>query len=213
MENLDDSPNILYKFEFKTPSGSCQVTTVYSESMINMNLFLNQHQFDKSLVTINMTNIEELGSYTVADNLLKPYFFRSNNDNKVYRIMTTNNIVTENIAHSVASELSNLCIFGDVITKIQHPIFEILIDLLGSLNYVQVLDLEKLECSQVKPEWRRDLYPAYPTEAMCDGDDGYDDSFIYEQIVNKSLDTENPSITLEGYVTMFAQMFVDPREE
>ena len=197
------------KLTFYSTNGSIK-HTVYSEGIEPMKMFIKQHNFNPDIIE----HVEPVPEHAQAasGSIIEPYTFKSKySDSPSYTIYTTEDFVEEAI-NIVCADLAQSLMFGSLAIRTNIELFALVSDLIGELKYVYVLDhgLVDDETGELYSTDYEKYTKRFDAFAYNQNDYGYDDSYIYDSLHAASLSDEHISpITLESYVTYFADMITD----
>lgn len=209
--------NVIHVLTFRTPGlGFNSVMYVCSPHIAIIEKFILLHLTEDAKNNVETYAPQDLPDEimkNIHDYMLKYHKFKENGSDETF-IVPTNRKILEECASNVCSDLSVACEFGDIITQTDIPIMDVLSELIGSLDYAVVLDVQKvnndtddsLDHTDVFKQKIYNIYGKTPGE--------FDDFYIYDTLMTDSLDGEYDitPFTVSGYVTGFTQLLFDPRE-
>ena len=179
---------------------------VYSHTQQDMMLFFKQHN-------INLQNVNVEYVDTIKDSqeqhVLKLYKFRSNKSPELFRIMTSEYII-QYALQLAGDHLSDACVFGAAIFRDDIEFIKRIVDLLGKLPHVSIIDYTLLDDINIFGyDWncvKSDKlfeYDFAPNLSEIDTQDIY--ASLYE---TSGVDLIQP-VTVEAYVRAFAELVIN----
>lgn len=209
---------LVYYLTFNAPGakdGVRSTLTVVSEHIAIIEKFIDIHLEPDARYCIQQTIVSEFDDdiYSDIDGYMLKYIkFKNNGTNDTYVIPTTYNIISE-VAYLICSDISYVCEFGDVMTMVSDiPIISLLSELIGSMKYSIVKDLQKIDNSGDITYYDN----IYSQKQRHIDDEAYDDAVIFDMI-NEEIEHfgDNNFImpfSMESYVKNFTLLLYDARE-
>lgn len=209
---------LVYYLTFNAPGakdGVRSTLTVVSEHIAIIEKFIDIHLEPDARYCIQQTILSELDDdiYSDIDGYMLKYIkFKNNGTNDTYVIPTTYNIISE-VAYLICSDISYVCEFGDVMTLVSDiPIISLLSELIGSMKYSIVKDLQKIDTGGDITYYDN----IYSQKQRHIDDEAYDDAVIFDMI-NEEIEHfgDNNFImpfSMESYVKNFTLLLYDARE-
>lgn len=190
---------------------------VYSTSMDDIKIFLNQHSFPSYCTDfVKVVTLDDVGVSEYNISQLRHYLFRSNkHPGENYDIVTSYKFIQEAIEH-VGQLLSDSLTFGTPAVRTEIEIFKIINDLVDQLPHATVLDHTLIDGDSGQAysnDWERYLSKFAKVTNIDEYTLQYsvNTDMIIESILDDSEMTtyEIQPITLESYVKYFTIMMVD----
>lgn len=211
----------IHTLSFYAPGYDNKEFTVTSPYLVMIQKFIDTHLTSEACDCIKTYHIDELPSEissNIKNSNLINYVLSSNKTGEKYSITSSREILEE-CSMVICNDLSNVCLFGDVITMTDIPIMDALIKLIATLDFTCVKDLELVNSDLVndREEYimlNGGLSNMTKFDLYYYNDEVLDDSQIYESM-RANIEYGKPDeipITVEGYVSAFAQLLYDPRE-
>lgn len=209
---------LVYYLTFNAPGakdGVRSTLTVVAEHIAIIEKFIDIHLEPDARYCIQQTILSELDDdiYSDIDGYVLKYIkFKNNGTNDTYVIPTTYNIISE-VAYLICSDISYVCEFGDVMTLVSDiPIISLLSELIGSMKYSIVKDLQKIDTGGDITYYDN----IYSQKQRHIDDEAYDDAVIFDMI-NEEIEHfgDNNFImpfSMESYVKNFTLLLYDARE-
>ncbi len=130
-----------FKFEFSSIHDPTKAMKyfVYGETLDDLKLFISQHGFrDVPPESIKVIKRSSMGKYD-GSHLLEPYKFRSNSSKELFTVMTCWRFVEDAISQ-LATDLSQVMLFGESIVRRDIEIFKLIGDLVNGLEQGNIID-------------------------------------------------------------------------
>lgn len=187
-----DINNQIFEFRFPVISKNLYYT-VYSTNPRDIELFLKQHNMIEHIHLIkpvedNVTCHDKLTAND--DEILSYHRFKSNNNNDVYNIMTTNTIVYDALINTI-NALSKSFSFGPIICENKIDIIAVISELIDGLKFGFISEFAEFEYDESYQDLISDCLFHIMGEA---------------QLTMK--DSIEP-ITIESYITSFVSLLSD----
>ena len=182
---------------------------VYSHTQQDLMLFFKQHNIDISKVNVEYVPDHQFNENSNDQHILKLYQFRSNKSPELYHIMTTEYCI-QCALQLAGDHLSDACVFGAAIFRDDIEFIKRIVDLLGMLPHVSIIDYTLLDDINISNfEWqcvkgdKLFEYDASPDLSEIDTQD------IYASLYDCSYDTTIQPVTVEAYVRAFAELIIN----
>lgn len=225
-------PELIHVLTFNTPGHENSTITVTSPHIAMIQKFVNTHLTHDAMDYVKTYDIEHVPD-KISDRMdetdLKYWILSDNETNNNYSIPSSQQLI-EIIATIICSVLSDISLFGDIISLTEFPIFRALNDLIDDLEFGTVLDnqlrngaddnTDKLYY-QIHKHFNFGDAPYDPSDE-ADGDDIWrddppapDDAEIYDHMqseLKKITDKEPLPFTIKGYVSAFTSLLFKPSE-
>ena len=183
---------------------------VYHDDLDMINMFLQQHGFDKT-----QTKIESIpqayGERDFNSNYLKYFNLKSNEDNKVHSIVTSDNLYDLAIDY-VINELNQYLLFGDVIIRDDIQIINIIKDLLLNIPFTNIIDYELIDRDLIDTNSAYNRYYGDDDEYINEFHDAnmstcnIANNITGDQLLAAASKDGVSAITLEAYVKSFVSI-------
>lgn len=189
------------------------VDKVYARTREEVNMFIRQHKL--RVYDVNVVDAESLTTDIRETDIIDKWLFASNYDGSQYVIYTTESIVYAAIDH-IGERLAECSMFGDVITRTDIPIIDIINRLIEKMKHAIILDYLLLDSSMLEHDEVKEHFKTFSNKALdeltdspAETDGLYD--YIYESLHNSSyMKCAKPeTITIEGYVEYIASWLTD----
>ena len=189
------------------------VDKVYARTREEVNMFIRQHKL--RAYDVNVIDPESLTTDINESDIIDKWLFASNYDGSQYVIYTTESIVHDAIDH-IGERLAECSMFGDVITRTDIPIIDIINRLIEKMKHAIILDYLLLDSSMLEHDEVKEHFKTFSNKALdeltdspAETDGLYD--YIYESLHNSSyMKCAKPeTITIEGYVEYIASWLTD----
>ncbi len=181
---------------------------VYHDDLDMIKLFLQQHGFDKTQTMIESIP-DTYGEKDFNGNYLKYYNLKSNEDNQVHSIVTSDNLYDLALDY-VINEMNQYLLFGEVILRDDIQIINIIKDLLLNIPFTNIIDYELIDRDLV------DTCTAYNKYHSDEYVDEFHESnmstykcvnnIMGDQLIAAFLKDGVSTITLEAYVKSFVSI-------
>ena len=198
--NLSEG-SCFFVIEFKMFTDTC-VNKVWSQDKSDVDMFMKQHNIPNDNIRkyiIPSSDKQAVLKYINDDEMLEPFFFASNKDNKVHMVMTTQSILQYSLM-SICYDMAASMMFGDAILRNDIKIINRINDLIQELDYAAVYDWD------IADEMVDSYYSCddYDDEVEEIDDCCSDTSYTYEELFKASMNHGNvEALSLEGYVHYF----------
>lgn len=189
------------------------VDKVYARTREEVNMFVRQHKL--RVYDVNVVDVESLSTNASELDIIDKWLFASNYDGSQYVIYTTESIISAAIDY-IGERLAECSMFGDVITRTDIPIIDIINRLIEKMKHAIILDYLLLDSSMLEHDEVKEHFKTFSNKALVELTDSpaetdglYD--YIYESLHNSSyMKCAKPeSITIEGYVEYIASWLTD----
>lgn len=179
-----------------------QYYTIWTENEEYINRFIQQHSLEKDAVYVTPILIDELegipSTMITESNELNEYYFKSNKDDSVHTIVTTEKIVSSAV-EAVGKLLTDSLLFGDLVMREDIQFVKKISDLIEKLPYASIYDWSLLE------EIPGDGY--YSDYAYSDYTTNYK-NYTVEEMFRRHKPGQVEPITLEAYVHQFVKFIL-----
>lgn len=214
--------NIYYVFEFNPFGKGTNIKyQTYSQNKSLVEKFIKQHQMGDGLNLIQTLDEHEwVSDPNISEyDRLQTYKFKSNRTGKVYDIISTPILVEEAYVY-VASELSEACLFGEMVTKRNIPIIDSCCTAIENLDFGFILDLDDMndeyesDISCNKHKWKT-CVGSTPTEEDFYSE-GPSDKIVFDTLFDEyslsNINNKPQPITIEAYISYFVSLITDKLE-
>lgn len=195
-----------FKISFGSLNAEKLRYVAYSNNEHDMNMFIKQHCLTPNNVTIVNVDSEN----DVAFNIIKEFKFKSNQNNQLFTIYTTDSLVNQ-AATIVAEKLSDATLFGPPIERQDIELMRMIDELVHDLDYVFILDFNLMndDDEYIYSDWEKHVKClGNPTDYVYGGEQF--DSYIFDRLLDDVSNTESiMPITLEAYVNNFVDILTD----
>ena len=187
---------------------------VVTDNFNMMNLFLKQHCFnDITPESLSVVKFADVNKCPDRYNILQPYMFKSNYNDKIYTIITSEGFVNYAI-DAVANDLNNYMVFGEAILRNDIAVFKTIGNIIYELPHTHIFDyILANEESVDNPgslidsdllDMRRCYLSAM--SAPCEDPGSY---MTFESLHDAVNTDEIMPITIECYTSSFVEMMTD----
>lgn len=210
---------LVYYLTFNAPgakNGVRSTLTVVSEHIAIIQKFIDIHLESDANYCIQQIIFGELDDdiyNNIDDYMLKYIKFKNNGSNDTYVIPTTYEIISE-VAYLICNDISYVCEFGDIMTMVSDiPIISLLSELIGSMKYSIVKDLQKID-NTGDSTYHENIYNQ--KNNYSDDETNYDDAIIFDMIEEElehfGDDNFVMPFNMKSYVKNFTLLLYDARE-
>ena len=195
---------IQYSTNVRTEQIPCSVWTL---DLGMANKFVNQHNFDPSCLKRFVINQEDVEGHTdiiQSDNELEVFKLKSNVDNQIHQVVTTEEIINS-IVQYVGDDLVDNLMFGDIIGRCDIKIVDRICDIIEELDYASIADWELISDDIVDRYYDEDYFYGDSINEHPEIPPPTDTSAIYDALWSDRINGEYLPFTLEAYVHYFVK--------
>ena len=214
------------RFQFRSVKSTSKAFTyeVLTKNPEDLQTFLMQHKFErvpKEAITILP---EEEFKQKHLSCVLKPFKFRSNHSDRLYTIISNDDIV-EGVLDPLAEELCKFSLFGEAIVRRDIEVFKIIGDIISDLPLTHVVDYSLVDIDEVNLSDEDDInasaknsqdiiesYKSYASRVTYPTED-HDMAMIRDDLDKAYGDCNEAGevlpFTIEAYIEHFVSMMTD----